>query len=183
MNSVGQLLSAHETHITSTHYDSHNYALLTTRSDGLLWATTSSCCCNACSSNSSSTCCCNNRCCCNTRCCNTFYSAKITPGQAVVFGGGFPRYSSSSPHSRFDIDTHETSLQLAVRRCPLSGPTSRSCTGGSVRGTNQGKTFLLPASSRRQGVSPVHPQRYQGFDPTFAQGIINISIIVRTLKI
>ena len=33
----------------------------------------------------------------------------------------------------------------------------------------QGKNVLLPASPRRQGVSSVHPQRYQGFDPTFTQ--------------
>ena len=65
------------------------------------------------------------------------------------------------------------------RRCnfrsediPLSGPTSRSCTSGSVRGTNQDKNVMLPASPRRQGVSSVHPQRYQGFNPTFSQGII-----------
>ena len=31
---------------------------------------------------------------------------------------------------------------------------------------------MLPASPRRQGVSSVHPQRCQGFDPTLAQGII-----------
>ena len=31
---------------------------------------------------------------------------------------------------------------------------------------------MLPASPRRQGVSSVHPQRYQGFNPTFSQGII-----------
>ena len=31
---------------------------------------------------------------------------------------------------------------------------------------------MLPASPRRQEVSSVHPQRYQGFDSTFAQGII-----------
>ena len=66
-----------------------------------------------------------------------------------------------------------TSLQLWVRRCPLSRPTSRSCTGGSVRGTNQGQNVIvLPVSPRRQEVSSVHPQRCQGFDPTFAQGII-----------
>ena len=29
---------------------------------------------------------------------------------------------------------------------------------------------MLPASPRRQRVSSVHPQRYQGFDPKFAQG-------------
>ena len=33
----------------------------------------------------------------------------------------------------------------------------------------QGKNIMLPASPRRQGVSSVHPQRYQGFDPTFTQ--------------
>ena len=31
---------------------------------------------------------------------------------------------------------------------------------------------MLPASPRRQGWSSVHPQRYQGFDSTFVQGII-----------
>ena len=92
----------------------------------------------------------------------------------LYFGGGFPRYSSSCPHPRFDIDTHETSLQLSVRRCPLSGPTSRSCTGGSIRGTNKGKNVVLPASPRRQGVSSAHPQRYQAFDSTSAQGIMNL---------
>ena len=85
----------------------------------------------------------------------------------------FPSQSSCSPRPRFDIDTHETPLQLSVRRCPLSGPTSRSCTGGCVRGTNQGKNAMLPASPRRQGVSSLHPQRCQGFDPTSsAQGVI-----------
>ena len=89
-------------------------------------------------------------------------------------GGGFPRHSSGSPHPRSDTGTLETLLQLSVTRCPLAGSSSRSCTGGSVRGTNQGKNVMLPASPRRQGVSSVHPQRYQGFDPTFAQGVINI---------
>ena len=58
------------------------------------------------------------------------------------------------------------------RRCnfrsEVSGSTSRSCTGGSVSGTYQGKNVMLRASPRRQGVSSVHPQRYQGFDPTYA---------------
>ena len=89
------------------------------------------------------------------------------------FGGGFPRYSSSSPHPRFDIDTHEGERRCNFRSedVPLSGPTSRSCPGGSVRGTNQGKNVTLPALPRRQGVS-IHPLRHQGFDPTFAHGII-----------
>ena len=98
LDSVGQLLSAHETYITSAHY-SYNSAPPTTRSDGFLWTTTSSCCCNARSSsssnssnsnsNSSSTC-----------CCNTLYRANITPVQAVFF---WPRLAmlqqqqSSSP--------------------------------------------------------------------------------------
>ena len=83
------------------------------------------------------------------------------------------RYSSSSPHPRFDIDTHEGKRRCKFRsEDPLPGPASRSCTDGSVRGTNQGKNAMLPTSPRRQGVSSVHPQRYQGFDPTFAQGII-----------
>ena len=65
LDSVGQLISAHETHITSTHY-SQNSAPQTARSDGFLWTTTSSCCCNtrsssSSSSSSSSTCCCNTR--------------------------------------------------------------------------------------------------------------------------
>ena len=71
---------------------------------------------------------------------------------------------------RFDIDTHEGERRcnLGSEDVPLSGSTSRSCTGGSVRGTNQGKNVMPPASPRRQGVSSAHPQRYQGFDPTFA---------------
>ena len=36
----------------------------------------------------------------------------------------------------------------------------------------QGTNVMLPASPRRQEVSSVHPQRYQGFHMTFAQGII-----------
>ena len=58
------------------------------------------------------TCRCNTHCCCNTRCCNNLYRAKITPVPAVILCGGFPRYSSSSPHPQFDIDTHEDE-----RRC------------------------------------------------------------------
>ena len=72
---MGQLLSAHETNITSTHY-SHNSAPPTIRWDGFLWTTTSSCCCNARSSSHNSTCCYNTRCCGNTRCCNTLLSIK-----------------------------------------------------------------------------------------------------------
>ena len=87
-------------------------------------------------------------------------------------GGGFSRYSNS-PHPRFHTDTHETSPQRSVRRCPLSGPSWRSCTGGSVSGMNQGKNVMLPASARRQGVWSVHPQRYQRFAPTFALGLIH----------
>ena len=33
---------------------------------------------------------------------------------------------------------------------------------------------MLPSSMRRQGVSSVHPQRYQGLDPTFARGTYHI---------
>ena len=33
----------------------------------------------------------------------------------------------------------------------------------------QNKNVMLSASPRRQGVSSVHPQRYEGFDPTFPQ--------------
>ena len=112
---VGQLLSAHETHITSTHY-SHNYAPSTTRSDGFMWATTSSCCCNArggSSSNSSSTCRCTTRCCCNTRCCNTLYRAKITPVQAVTLWWRLPtlqQQQSSSPvrHTHMKVNVAAT---------------------------------------------------------------------------
>ena len=43
LDSVGQLLSAHETHIASTHY-SHISAPPTIRSDGFMWVTTSSSC-------------------------------------------------------------------------------------------------------------------------------------------
>ena len=37
---------------------------------------------------------------------------------------------------------------------------------------DQGKNVMLSASPRRQGESSVHPQRNQGFDATFAHGII-----------
>ena len=115
LGSVGQLLSAHDTHITITHY-SHNSAPPTIRSDGFPCTTTSLCCCNAHSSrnrsNSSSTCCCNTRCCCNTHCCNTLYRTMKTPVQVVIFCGRIPRYSSHIPHPRFDIDTHD-----GGRRC------------------------------------------------------------------
>ena len=157
---MGQLISAHETHITSTHY-SHNSAPPTTRADRFLWTTISSCCCKARSGRSAC-------------CCNTLYPAKITAVQAVIFWRRLPtlqQQQSSSP-VRHRRTRKLTSLQLSVRRCPVSGPTPRGCTGGSVRGTNQGKNAMLPASPRRQGVSSVHPQRCQGFDPTFSQGII-----------
>ena len=72
---------------------------------------------------------------------------------------------STSEHMKVNVTA------TSVRRCPLSGPTSRSCTGGSVGGTNQGKNIMMPASPRRQGVSSTHPPRYQGFDPTIAQVI------------
>ena len=71
-DSVGQPLSANETHTTSNHY-SH----ISAWSDGFLWVTTSLCCCNARRRRSSS----NIRYCCNTRYCNTRYRAKITPVQ------------------------------------------------------------------------------------------------------
>ena len=65
---------------------------------------------------------------------------------------------------------------------------SRSYTGGSVRGTNQGKNVMMPASPRRQGESSVHPQPYQRFDRANAQrmslyytpGTICQECIVRT---
>ena len=57
LDSVGQLLSAHESHeITSTHY-AYNSAPPTTRPDGFLRTTTSSCYLNA----RSRMCCCNTR--------------------------------------------------------------------------------------------------------------------------
>ena len=100
LDSVGQLFSAHKTHITSTHY-SYNSAPPTTRSDGFLWTTTSSCCCKArSSSNSSSTWCCNTRWCYNTRCYNTLYRSKITPVHAVIFWrplSALRQQQSSSP--------------------------------------------------------------------------------------
>ena len=98
---VRQLLSAHETHITSTHY-SHNSAPPTIRSDGFLRTITSSCCCNvrsSSSSNNSSTCCSNTGCRCNTRCCNTLYRAKITPVQAVIFSRRLPTLQQHQQHS------------------------------------------------------------------------------------
>ena len=149
---MGQLLSAEETHNQSTHF-SHNPAPPTTRPDGFLWATTSSCCCNARSSSSSSSS--------STCCCNILYRAKITPVQAVIFWRRLPtlqQQQSSSPvrHTHMKVNLAAAFGQI----CPLSGHTSRSCTGGSVRGTNQGKNVMLPASRRRQGLSSVHPQRF-----------------------
>ena len=61
MDSVRQLLSAHETLNQYQVPTTHNPALPTTRSDGFLWTTTSSC------------------------YCNTLYQAKITPVQAVTW--------------------------------------------------------------------------------------------------
>ena len=91
LDSVGQPLSVHETHIASTHY-SNNCAPPTTRSDGFLWTTTSSCCCcdARSSSNSSSTCCCNTRCCCTARWCIIRYCSTASTGQ----------HSAISPHTR-----------------------------------------------------------------------------------
>ena len=165
---MGQLLSVRETHIiSSTHY-SHNSAPPTTRSDGFLWTITSWCCCNArsSSSNSSSTCCCNTRCCYNTRCCNALHRAKITQVQAVICWRRLPtlqQQQSSSPvrHRCCNVWSEDAPylslLHEVAPAVPSAGPT-RART-----------SFVLPASPRRQGVSPVHPQRYQGFDPTFTQ--------------
>ena len=116
LDSVGQLVSAHEKHIVSTHY-SHSSAPPTARSDGLLWTTTSSCCCNArsSSSNSSSTCCRNIRCCCSTRCCNTLYRAKITPVQAVIFWRRLRTLQQQQSSSRFDIGIHEGERRFNFR--------------------------------------------------------------------
>ena len=69
---------------------------------------------------------------------------------------------STSEHMKVNV------ASTSVRRYPLSGPTSRSCTGGSFGGTSQGKNIMMPASPRRQGVSSTHPPRYQGFEPTIA---------------
>ena len=152
--------------ITRTHY-SHISAPPTTRSDGFLWTTTFSCCCNARSSSSNSS---NTSCCCNIHAAATLYRAKITPAQAVICWRRVPtlqQQQSSSIPGRHRRTWRRTSLQLSVRRCPPSGPTSRSCIGGSVRGTNQGKNVTLPASPRRLGVSSLHSQRYEDFDPTF----------------
>ena len=85
-----QLLSPHETHVTSTHC-SYNLVPPTTRLDGFVWTITSSCCCNARS----------------TRFCNTVCRANITPVQAVIFCRRRPRYNSRSAHPRFEIETHE----------------------------------------------------------------------------
>ena len=111
LDSVGQLLSAHETHITSANC-SHNSAPPTIWSDGFLLTTTSSCCCNvrSSSSKSSSTCCRNTRCGCITRCCNTLYRANITPVQAVIFWRRLPTAAavlipgSTSTHTMLNVD-------------------------------------------------------------------------------
>ena len=116
--------------------------------------------------------------------------AAATPGAAAIHAAATPSKDNAStssdilaaaPHATAaavlipgSTSTHMkvNVAATSVRRCPLPGPTSRSCTSGSVRGTNQGKNVMLPASPRRQEASSVHTQRYQGFDPTSAQGII-----------
>ena len=171
LDSVGQLLSAHEAH--NNQYPSlltqfcstnnfvgwlpvdHHLLVLLQRSQQQQQ-------------------CCNSRCCCNTRCCNTLYRSKMTPVQAVIFGGGFPRCYSSSPHPRFDIDTHEDE-----RRCK-----SRS-EDGTYLGLLREVAPAVPSAGRTRARTSCCLRRrdgkdcrlytharYQGFDPTFAQGII-----------
>ena len=60
---------------------------------------------------------------------------------------------STSSHMQVNVAT------TFGQRCLLSGPSARSCTRRCVRGTNQGNSTMLPASLRRQEVSPVNPQR------------------------
>ena len=165
---MGQVLSAHESHLVTSINYSHNSAPPTTRSDGFLWTTTSSFYCNARSSSgkSSSTFCGNTRC----RCCNTLYRAKIAPVQAVIFWRRLPtlqqQQSSSPVHMNVNL------AATFGQKMSLVWAYFTKLHRGSVRGTNLGKSVMLPASTRRQGVLSVHPQRYQCLDRTFAQGII-----------
>ena len=63
-------------------------------------------------------------------------AASHATATAVLISG------STSTHMKVDV--------VAIFGCSLSGPTSRSCTSSSVRGTNQGKNFMRLASPSRQ---------------------------------
>ena len=86
-----------------------------------------------------------------------FAAASHTTSAAAVLSPGW-----TLTHMKVNVATSGQNMSLVWAYC----------TGGSVCGTNQGKNVMMPASPRRQGVSSVHPQRYQGLHPTFAQGII-----------
>ena len=78
-------------------------------------------------------CCCYTGCCCNTRRCNTRYRANITPVQAVIF---WPRLATLQQQQSSSPVRHRYTRNLVAtfgQKMPLSGPTSRSCTGVSVR--------------------------------------------------
>ena len=132
LDSVGQLLSAHETHVTSTHY-SHNSAPPTSRSDGFLWTTTSSCCCEARSSSSNSS---------STYVLlqhpvllqytllqhplsskdNTSTSSDILAAASQAKAAAVPIPGSTSTHMKVDV-----AANFGLKMSP-SRPTSRSCT-------------------------------------------------------
>lgn len=79
-----------------------------------------------------------------------------------------------NPHPQFDNDTHEGERHCNIRPedVPSLGLLHGVFTGGSFQAGPGQEHQMLPASLGRQGLSPVHPQHHQGFDATFAQGII-----------
>ena len=92
LDSVGQLLSAYETH--------NQYPLLTqfcSINDSVVWVPADH---HLLVMLQRPLCCCNTRRCCNTCCCNTLYRANMTPVQAVIFRRRHPtlqQQQSSSP--------------------------------------------------------------------------------------
>ena len=154
LDSVGELLSAHETHnVTSTHY-SHNSAPSTIRSDGFLWTTTSSCCCNARSSSAA-----------------TIHAAATLSSE----------HSANTCSDIWAAASHATAAAALIsgsthmkRRCnfrsedvPCLGLFHKVAQAVPSAGRTRARTSCC-LRRRDGGVSSVHPQRYQGFDPTFA---------------
>ena len=92
LDSVGQLLSAYETH--------NQYPLLTqfcSINDSVVWVPADH---HLLVMLQRPLCCCNTRRCCNTCCCNTLYRAKITPAHAVIFWRRLPTLQQQQSSSR-----------------------------------------------------------------------------------
>ena len=80
------------------------------------------------------------------------------------------------PTTRSDGFLWTTTSSCCCNACSSSRNSSSTCCC-NTRCCCQGKNVTLPASPRRHGVSSVHPQRYQGFDPTFTQDKTSYYII------